>query len=265
MGTEITISELAKLMQVSVHQIRYFEEKGLLLPSYTDTNLYRKYGIDQIYQLSQIMLLRKLGMPVQAVKECMAESGQQVMEEKLHRSLVEIGGEIARLQLLEQFILKVLQEQRDFQMEKQSCQVKMREAMPLQKWFEMDSAATLDARTLAEQSIRVNALSETDIHYIYDRTNTVSLYTAVEPGGEVGRVLPAGEYLSCRLQVTDESVLKEEIGQFSRYAEQEYGELPGPLVLIEQSYLSLFSRDKLHYEILLCIESGDATGGADAR
>lgn len=140
LGAEITIGELAELMQVSVHQIRYFEEKGVLLPSYTDTNQYRKYGIDQIYQLSQIMLLRKLGMPVQAIKESMAEDGEQVMEEKLHHSLGEVGREIARLQQLEQLLLKVLHEQRDFQMDKQSYSVKMREALQLQKWFDMDSA-----------------------------------------------------------------------------------------------------------------------------
>lgn len=53
------------MMQVSVHQIRYFEEKGVLMPSYSDDNKYRMYGIEQVYQLSEVLLLRKLGMPVQ--------------------------------------------------------------------------------------------------------------------------------------------------------------------------------------------------------
>ncbi|MEK5491981.1 MerR family transcriptional regulator [Paenibacillus sp. FSL R7-0297] len=260
LGAEITIGELAELMQVSVHQIRYFEEKGVLLPSYTDTNQYRKYGIDQIYQLSQIMLLRKLGMPVQAIKESMAEDGEQVMEEKLHHSLGEVGREIARLQQLEQLLLKVLHEQRDFQMDKQSYSVKMREALQLQKWFDMDSAAALDARTLVEQSAGVNHLFETDIHYVYDRKDTVSLYTALERGRGTGRILPAGNYLSLKLQVKDESGLEKAIEQFSRHAEHEYGELPGPLILIEKSYLSLFSQGMLHYEILLCIETEAASG-----
>ncbi|AIQ59933.1 MerR family transcriptional regulator [Paenibacillus borealis] len=260
MGAEITIGELAELMRVSVHQIRYFEEKGVLLPSYTDTNQYRKYGIDQIYQLSQIMLLRKLGMPVQAIKESMAEDGQQAMEEKLHHSLGEVGREIARLQQLEQLLWKVLHEQRDYQINKQSYSVKMREALQLQKWFDMDSAAALDARTLVEQSAGVSHLFETDIHYVYDSTDTVSLYTAVERGGGTGRILPAGNYLSFKLQVKDESGLVKAIEQFCRHAEHEYGELPGPLILIEKSYLSLFSQGMLHYEILLCIETEAASG-----
>ncbi|MBP1310903.1 DNA-binding transcriptional MerR regulator [Paenibacillus sp. 1182] len=35
MKEHITISQLAQLMNVSVHQLRYFEEKGILYPSLT--------------------------------------------------------------------------------------------------------------------------------------------------------------------------------------------------------------------------------------
>ncbi len=65
MKSEITISELAKLMNVSVHQIRYFEEKEVLLPAYIDNNQYRMYSMDQVYQLAHILLLRRLGVSVQ--------------------------------------------------------------------------------------------------------------------------------------------------------------------------------------------------------
>lgn len=71
MKSEITISELANLMNVSVHQIRYFEEKEVLGPAYTDNNQYRMYGIEQVYQLAHILLLRKMGVSVQSIKNCM--------------------------------------------------------------------------------------------------------------------------------------------------------------------------------------------------
>lgn len=45
----ITIGQLAKLMNVSTHQIRYFEKKGVLLPDLIDENSYRIYGIKEIY------------------------------------------------------------------------------------------------------------------------------------------------------------------------------------------------------------------------
>ncbi|WP_458127067.1 MerR family DNA-binding transcriptional regulator [Paenibacillus sp. Z3-2] len=56
-------------MGVSVHQIRYFEEKGILLPSYIDENQYRMYSLDEMYQqLAHILLLRKVGLSVQAIR-----------------------------------------------------------------------------------------------------------------------------------------------------------------------------------------------------
>lgn len=50
----MTISELARLMQVAVHQIRYFEEKEVLLPAYIGDNQYRMYGLDEVYRLAHI-------------------------------------------------------------------------------------------------------------------------------------------------------------------------------------------------------------------
>lgn len=72
MKDEITISELANLMQVSVHQIRYFEEKGVLQPAYTGENQYRMYGMDEVYRLAHILLLRKMGLSVQMIKDCLS-------------------------------------------------------------------------------------------------------------------------------------------------------------------------------------------------
>ncbi|MNO93029.1 hypothetical protein D3C76_846170 [compost metagenome] len=40
-------------MNVSVHQIRYFEEKGVLIPAFIDNSQYRMYSIDQVYQLAR--------------------------------------------------------------------------------------------------------------------------------------------------------------------------------------------------------------------
>lgn len=191
-------------MQVSVHQIRYFEDKGVLLPSYTDTNQYRKYGIDQIYQLAQIMLLRKLGMPVQSIKESMAEAEPERIKEKLDDALAEAGRELARLQQLQQLIRKILLEQQNFEAEEMSCSVKQRDALLLRKWLEVDAASGLNARMLAEQPERQSGLFEADIHCIHEE-GIVTLYTAVEEGGRSDRILPQGTYLSYSVQIEDES------------------------------------------------------------
>lgn len=259
MQKEITISELARLMQVSVHQIRYFEEKELLLPAYTDSNQYRKYSIDQIYRLSQILLLRKLGMPVQSIKKCMTEDNSEQAEQRLKQSQTEISMEIVRLQQLQQFIGKVLQEHHEFQKEEQIYQVRRRETQALREWIRLEAQMTLIAGMLAEQKSVLEGLFEADIHYLYDGSGTVILYTAVKPGEEGHRILPAGEYLSYSVQAAGEGELEQHIEKFSHHAANEYRPVSAPLILIEKSYLSLFSRDKLHYELLLCINPDDTS------
>lgn len=69
MNSDIKIGELAALLKVSIHQIRYFEEKGVLLPKYKDINGYRMYGIKEIYILSHILLLRKFNINASDIKK----------------------------------------------------------------------------------------------------------------------------------------------------------------------------------------------------
>lgn len=261
MNSEITISELAKLMNVSVHQIRYFEEKGVLMPSYTGDNQYRMYGTEQIYQLAHILLLRKLGLSVQSIKECMTTFGPEQVRQVLQTSLADTNAEIIRLQALQQFIGKVLQEHQDFSQEGHTYQVKWREPVNLLFWFEMSTQSALHARELAGQAGQVANLFESDIHFVYEGEGNASLYTEVK--GQSSRVLPAGEYLSSQFVIEHEAELDQRIEEFFGYAAEQAYTLAGPLVLVEKSYLSLFSQDKLHYELLILLEPGtSATRGS---
>ncbi len=248
MRNEITISELAKLMDVSVHQIRYFEEKGLLQPAYTDDNQYRMYSMDEIYQLAHILLLRKLGLPVQAVKESMTGFGPDQVRQMLQTSLENTHTEILRLQQLQLFIGKVLQEHRDFGQEIEAYRVKRREAVNLRRWFGLSSQNVLEARQLAGQAGPGLNLFEADIHYVFEGEGPAVLCTEAAEGGSL--LLPAGDYLSSQFLAADEDELEQRMEQFSSYAADRTLHLTGPLMLIEKSYLSLFSPDRLHYELL---------------
>ncbi|WP_342772998.1 MerR family transcriptional regulator [Paenibacillus zeisoli] len=244
--SEITISELAKLMNVSVHQIRYFEEKGILQPAYTDTNQYRKYGMDQVYELARILLLRKLEVPVQSIKACMTSYSADQQRQLLHHSLQDIEAELQRLQELQQFILKVLHEEQSFSLQPNQFQVKKRDLTFLTRFIELDSHTRLDAARLAEEAGRVPNLFESDIHYLYDGSNTVTLYLESQTSGEVS--LPKGDYLSLQCLIHEEE-LEHLIEHFFDYAAAQSFPLQGPLVVIERSYLSLFSPHQLHYEL----------------
>jgi len=262
MKSEITISELAKLMNVSVHQIRYFEEKGVLQPSYTDHNLYRMYDMEQVYQLAHILMLRKLGVSVQSIQECMTSFSADQYRQLLHTSLRDIEAEMQRLKELQQFIHKVLKEQNNFKTQPNPYQIKRRDTSYLKQWLELDVHAKLTAKRLAEQTERIPNLFESDIHNIYEGSNFITLCLETDAMSS-DFSLPEGDYLSMQCLIHEDDELEQVIGQFYDYAASQSYVVSGPLILIEKSYLSLFSNNQLHYELQVLIESNaDSEGGS---
>ncbi|OAB42135.1 MerR family transcriptional regulator [Paenibacillus glacialis] len=259
MKSEITISELAKLMNVSVHQIRYFEEKGVLGPAYTDNNQYRMYGIGQVYQLAHILLLRKLGMSVQSINDCMTSYSADQYQQLLHHSLREVDAELLRLKELQHFIKKVLHEQQNFNSQSNHYQIKRRDTTYFERWIEMNSNTKVNAKLLAEQAKRVPNLFESDIHYVYDRSSTITLCLETQGPGDFS--LPGGNYLSMQSLIHEDDELEQMIEQLYDYAAAQSYTIAGPLILVERSYLSLFSKNGLHYELQFLIESESATKG----
>lgn len=65
-----TIGEIAKLFNIKIATLRYYDEIGLLKPQYTDekTN-YRYYATPQFERLNSIKYLRTLGMPLKKIGE----------------------------------------------------------------------------------------------------------------------------------------------------------------------------------------------------
>lgn len=259
MNREITISELARIMNVSVHQIRYFEEKNILQPAYIDDNKYRMYDMDQVYELAQILLLRKLGVSVPSIKQAFATLNDEQFEQLLHHSLQETASQIEKLQELQQLISKVLQEQRNFSGQTPAYEVKQREAARLKRWIKMEEPAALDARLLAELATPIPNLFESDIHFLYESSDAITLCLENQQSDDL--ILPAGDYLSARFLIEHEDELVLKIEQFYGHAAAHFYTLTGPLILIEKSYLSLFSQGKLHVEILQKIESTGDKGG----
>ncbi|WP_240768009.1 MerR family transcriptional regulator [Paenibacillus amylolyticus] len=249
-NAEITISELAKLMHVSVHQIRYFEEKGVLHPAYTADNQYRMYGMDEVYRLAHILLLRKMGLSVQVIKECLTRLTPEEITLLFHQALTDTEAEIKKLQETKHFMEKLLEEKAHLADPVETAyNIIQREATPLSLWFEMEATATLNAQTLVQHKGKITNLFEADLHYVYDSSGLVGMYTPTQEGMH-HLMLPAGTYLSCHLFVENEEQLVAHIQHFYANAEEVGYVCQGPLLMVEKSYLSLFTPDKLHYELL---------------
>ena len=63
-----SIGEAAKKLQVSTRTLRFYEEKDLVRPAYTEENGYRFYSEEQIRQIELILFLKELGFSLRQIK-----------------------------------------------------------------------------------------------------------------------------------------------------------------------------------------------------
>lgn len=76
--TKLKIGEFSKMMQVTVKTLRYYEQKGLLLPYEVDEwTGYRYYSICQMQRLNIIRGLQQQGFTLEEIKELL-EDGEQM-------------------------------------------------------------------------------------------------------------------------------------------------------------------------------------------
>ena len=68
MPERYTIGEAAKKLQVSTRTLRFYEEKDLVRPAYTEENGYRFYSEEQIRQIELILFLKELGFSLRQIK-----------------------------------------------------------------------------------------------------------------------------------------------------------------------------------------------------
>ena len=86
MKNYFTISEFAKLRDININSLRYYEKLGLLKPAFIDENNgYRYYSAEQVSLLNKIILCIQLGIPLKEMVQFLDEDGnlqsQRLLEE----------------------------------------------------------------------------------------------------------------------------------------------------------------------------------------
>ncbi|MEO2209953.1 methyltransferase domain-containing protein [Paenibacillus amylolyticus] len=82
----MNIKEAASRLGISARAIRFYEEKGLILPAKQSGNRYRTYTESDIWRLQTIAALREIGMSLQDITHALGEidqGNQQRLEEYL--------------------------------------------------------------------------------------------------------------------------------------------------------------------------------------
>lgn len=88
------INEAEQVLGITKANIRFYEKEGLLTPSRNE-NGYREYSDADITQLKQIVILRKLGIPVQQIADIL--DGALPLQEALEGNIASLNAQIDAL------------------------------------------------------------------------------------------------------------------------------------------------------------------------
>ncbi|HEX6337360.1 MAG TPA: MerR family transcriptional regulator [Jiangellaceae bacterium] len=72
-----SINEVSRMAKVSSRTLRHYDSIDLLPPAFTDHSGRRFYGEDELLRLQQILLLRNLGLSLDAIAEVLAGQSKQ--------------------------------------------------------------------------------------------------------------------------------------------------------------------------------------------
>ena len=85
------INEVEALVGITKKNIRFYEAEGLLTPRRNSENGYRDYGEAEVETLRRIKLLRKLGFPLEEIRQM--QSGSRTVGDGMRRHLVTLERE----------------------------------------------------------------------------------------------------------------------------------------------------------------------------
>jgi DNA-binding transcriptional MerR regulator len=81
-----SIAQVARMSKVTSRTLRHYDEIGLLAPARVGANGYRYYERAQLLALQEILVLRELGLGLDAIAEIVHEGRDQAEALRLHRT-----------------------------------------------------------------------------------------------------------------------------------------------------------------------------------
>lgn len=81
-----SIVEVARHAGVSSRTLRHYDDLGLVRPAYVGSNGYRYYEREQLHRLQEVLVLRELGLPLDAVARVLDGTDDRVAVLREHRA-----------------------------------------------------------------------------------------------------------------------------------------------------------------------------------
>lgn len=104
-----TISQVSRMFNISTRTLRYYEQIGLIQSIRTDDYAYRIYDENTVIYLQQIIILRKLRIPLKQIVEILKRKDTAATIKVFQQNLIDIEDEITALSTIKNVIQAFLE------------------------------------------------------------------------------------------------------------------------------------------------------------
>lgn len=183
-----TISEISRNFAVSTRTLRYYEQLGLIKSIKKPDYAYRTYDDEAVTRLQQILVLRKLRIPLKQIGTILDSENTAEIMETFQRSLHDVDDEITALSTIRQILnnfIEQLNEHANLHIRTHPhllddiAVLDIVDSPALKKTIRQDK--TVEALKMADE--KINKLTDKDVRIIYLPPATVaaSHYIGEEP------------------------------------------------------------------------------------
>lgn len=181
----LTISQLTRKYDVSPRTLRYYEELGLIQSIRTPDYAYRSYDEANALRLGQIVLLRKLRIPIRQIGELLTHDDAAQAIALFAQHVRGIDGEMGALDTLRTILMILIQRLSNIQAIKLKDHLFSDEAiLSLIRSLPDDADKLKEVRTVSDlnqANATLNKLSNVRILYLPPATVAASHYIGDEP------------------------------------------------------------------------------------
>ena len=201
-----TITQLTTSLGVSTRTLRYYERIGLLESRRVDDYAYRMYDEIAIARLKQIVILRKLRVPLKQIAQLLSDDGTVNAIELFLQNINELDDEITSLSTIRNILQALVDKLRE------NASIRISEhLLSDKKIMALTAPLSLNKFTLKEADEKLSKLTDRDVRIIYLPPMTVAACQSDQDEGNEGY---CGQEISKFLFANDLFSLKPDMRSF---------------------------------------------------
>ncbi|MDD2361855.1 MAG: effector binding domain-containing protein [Oscillospiraceae bacterium] len=166
-----TISEISKKLSISTRTLRYYEQIGLIESVKKDDYAYRTYDEAAVIRLQQILVLRKLRIPLKQIALILKSENTAVIIDAFRQNLAEVDDEITALSTIRDIINSFISRLKEsihqdikVNLLDDTALLEAVDALTVQKIPLKEEKTAVD---LEQASEKLNKLTDRDVRIIY--------------------------------------------------------------------------------------------------